>query len=181
MSDPIAIFIFLQHCSPPMYFHLEYALNSPKASTLSMRKLSLILVSLFSFACSKSEQSPPILDSGGNSLSTGTFTVHTLLTQTRDSSAHPIDTTSTFSPKDTIHGVIHSENAKEGTTILGRWYYVSSGEEVAENTARLSSGPNISYFDLMNETPWPQGKYKLLVMVNNVVVDSAEFSVANKQ
>lgn len=131
-------------------------------------------------ACQKPQPLPLPVDSAASTAPHG-VSVHTVLTIARDSSAQPRDTTHVFGTRDTIHGVIHTKHARNGTTLIGRWYFLANGQKVAENSTRLSGGPNVSYFDLMNETPWPQGKYKLLVFIDAAPMDSTVFSIVNNK
>lgn len=91
------------------------------------------------------------------------------------------DTTSDFDIRDTIHGIIETQNALDGTQLLGKWYYAKTGQMIAENSATLSAGMNLSHFDLINAHPWPLGKYKLYVLVDSVLRDSAQFAIENKR
>jgi hypothetical protein len=140
----------------------------------------VVIFGLVLASCSRPKEESTIPENDSTIVSNQALTVRTILTRSRDSSLTPRDTTHLFSPTDTIHGVIHSDHAREGSLLVGQWYY-ANGQKVAENSTRLSAGPNISYFDLMNETPWPTGQYKLLILVDSTVVDSAEFGVANKK
>lgn len=145
------------------------------------RLYAILVILAIPFAgCNKPKTASETTQTDSATLTSQRMSVHTILTRTRDSSMSPRDTTHIFAPTDTIHGVIHSDHAREGTVLIGKWFF-ESGQKVAENSTRLSPGPNISYFDLMNETPWPSGKYKLLIVVDSTVVDSAEFAVANKK
>src|ERR1043165_2201376 len=135
-----------------------------------------VVILLLFVACNRPKSETSSSSSDSQTLTAQPLTVHTIITRSRDSSLTPRDTTHIFSPTDTIHGVIHSDHAREGTVIIGRWYF-SNGQKVAENSTRLSAGPNISYFDLLSESPWPVGNYKLLILVDSSVVDSAQFAV----
>src|SRR4051812_18579506 len=106
----------------------------------------VVISGLFLASCSRPKQDSNTPENESATVSTQQLTVRTILTRTRDSSLTPQDTTHIFAPSDTIHGVIHSEHAREGTLLIGRWFY-ANGQKVAENSTRLSAGPNISYFD----------------------------------
>ncbi|HWF44628.1 MAG TPA: hypothetical protein VG537_08295, partial [Candidatus Kapabacteria bacterium] len=69
----------------------------------------------------------------------------------------------------------------QGTALVGRWYYLKTGQKIAENSTVLNAGTNLTHFDLMNEKPWPQGQYKLLVLIDSAIKDSAMFTVANNK
>jgi hypothetical protein len=139
----------------------------------------VVILPLLLTACNRPKSDSGTAQNETVTVSNQPLSVHTIITRSRDSSLSPRDTTHVFSPTDTIHGVIHSDHARDGTVIIGRWYF-SNGQKVAENSTRLSAGPNISYFDLMSESPWPVGNYKLLILVDRNVVDSAQFAVVGK-
>lgn len=146
-----------------------------------MKNLLLSLIATTTFAaCSKSAP-PPIPEKDTMNLPAQVLTVHTILTHANDTTMAAQDTTTRFDLRDTIHGLIRTDNAIGGTPLIGRWYYLKTGQKIAENSATLATGTNLSHFDLTNENPWPLGKYKLLVIVDSVVKDSAEFSVENKR
>ena len=146
-----------------------------------MRISLLLSLSLILVACGKKETPAPIPEKDTTTLTAQAMTVRTILTQNRDTTMNALDTTHTFDVRDTIHGTIRTDNAKDGTILVGRWYYLKTGQKIAENSARLSNGTNLSHFDLMNESPWPLGQYKLLVVVDSTIKDSAQFAIENKR
>ena len=123
----------------------------------------------------------PALPPPTASVPTGNPVVRTYLTVNLDSTVPPRDTTTRFGVSDTIHGIIQTQNAREGASLLGRWYYMKNGEKIAENGTRLAVGTNLSHFDLINESKWMVGQYKLIVMLDNVAKDSAQFSIVAKR
>jgi len=147
---------------------------------MKTRFLFLLTAIIAIDSCNKSAP-PPIPEKDTTNHTAQLLTVHTYITVSRDSSIPPSDTTSTFGISDTIHGIIKTDNAHDGTMLLGRWYYLKNGMKIAENSARLSAGTNLSHFDLINEQPWLQGQYKLIVLIDNAPKDSAMFTIANKR
>jgi len=141
----------------------------------------LLLIASAALASCHKAVTPPIPEKDTMNLPAQVLTVHTILTHSYDTTMAPQDTTTKFDLRDTIHGLIRTDNAVGGTSLVGRWYYLKTGQKIAENSATLSAGTNLSHFDLMNANPWPLGKYKLLVIVDSVVKDSAEFTVENKR
>ena len=123
----------------------------------------------------------PIPEKDTMNLPAQVLTMHTILTHSNDTTLTALDTSTDFDVRDTIHGLIRTENATDGTSLIGRWYYLRSGQKIAENSARLSAGANLSHFDLINANPWPGGQYKLLVLVDSVVKDSAQFTVEKRR
>jgi len=141
----------------------------------------LATLSAFVMAGCKKNTPPPIPEKDTMDLPAQVLAVHTILTHSNDSTIDAPDTTTDFDIRDTIHGLIETEHALNGTSLVGRWYYVKTGEKIAENSATLAAGENLSHFDMTNGHPWPLGQYKLLVIVDSVVKDSAEFTVENKR
>ena len=141
----------------------------------------LLLIAAATFAACQKTAPPPTPEKDTMNLPAQVLTVHTILTHGNDTTMAAQDTTTNFHIRDTIHGLIRTDNAIRGTTLVGRWYYLKIGQKIAENSAMLSKGTNLSHFDLTNANPWPLGKYKLLVIIDSVVKDSAEFTVENKR
>ena len=157
---------------------MEYAL--PLRITMRMFCLSFALF-IFITGCHKTPSPPPIPEKDTTSLATQRLNLQVILTHSRDTTILAADTASRFGTSDTIHGIIRTENARQGTSLVGRWYYLKTGQKIAENGATLEAGSNMTHFDLLNERPWPQGQYKLLILVDSAIKDSATFSVANKK
>ena len=146
-----------------------------------MLKLFLIGLTLcVVFGCQK-QSPPPIPEKDTAVAANERLSIHTVLTHSRDTTLAAPDTTTDFDIRDTIHGVVRTEHALNGMLLGGRWYYLGTGQKIAENSARLSVGTNLSHFDLINAAPWPQGKYKLFVLVDSVIEDSVQFTVENKR
>jgi hypothetical protein len=141
----------------------------------------LLLIAAATLASCQKTAPPPIPEKDTMNLPAQVLTVHTILTHANDTTMTAQDTTTDFDLHDTIHGLIRTDNAIGGTSLVGRWYYLKTGQKIAENSATLAAGTNLSHFDLTNANPWPLGQYKLLVIVDSVVKDSAEFSVENKR
>ena len=148
----------------------------------SIMKTRGILYALLVFAltgCNKTHTPPPIPEKDTTSLASQLLSARAVLTHSRDTTIHAPDTASTFSTTDTIHSIIRTEHAKPGTTLVGRWYFLKTGQKIAENNTVLNSGSNISHFDIMNGKPWPQGQYKLIILADSAAKDSATFTVVN--
>jgi hypothetical protein len=146
-----------------------------------MKTFTILPLILFWAGCNKNHTPAPIPEKDTTTLTSQTISVRVALTHSRDTTVQAPDTTSLFGTTDTVHGVIHSEHARQGTALVGRWYYLKTGQKIAENSTVLNAGTNLTHFDLMNEMPWPQGQYKLLVLIDSAIKDSAEFTVANNK
>ena len=141
----------------------------------------VLLLSLVTLGCAK--QSEKTVRVAGDSATTATQVaqVSIRLTHSRDTALTGNDTTSLFGVRDTVHALIRTANASDGSNIYGRWYYLETGQKIAENTAPLLAGTNFSHFDLFDSLPWRQGKYELIVSIDRVVKDSLKFSIMDKR
>ncbi len=140
----------------------------------------LIAISFSLGACKKN--APPIVPANpALSVPPRALTVRTILTHRRDTTMTAPDTTTDFDMRDTIHGIIETQNALDGTILDGKWYFAKTSLMIAQNSATLSVGTNLSHFDLINAHPWPLGNYKLYVFADSVLEDSAQFTVENKR
>ncbi|GEM_PF-2420631 len=147
----------------------------------TMKRILLIISPILLFAACKKSAPPPPAEKDTATVATQVLTVRTILTVSRDTTMNALDTTHSFDIRDTIHGIIETRNATNGMTLAGRWFYVKTGQKIADNAARLSTGTNMSHFDLMNAAPWPVGQYKLLVLIDSVPKDSVIFAIENKR
>ena len=88
--------------------------------------------------------------------------------------------TTTFSPTDTFFLLAELANAPDDTKAKASWTAVEvEGEQ--PNTfidqAELTSGSGTLHFKLSNNGPWPAGKYKVDLYLNDKMVKTLEFTV----
>ncbi|HWF44489.1 MAG TPA: hypothetical protein VG537_07600, partial [Candidatus Kapabacteria bacterium] len=86
-----------------------------------MKTLAILpLISMILWTgCNKNQIPPSIPEKDTTSLASQTIRVRVALTHSRDTTVQAPDTTSLFGTTDTIHGVIHSEHARQGTALVG--------------------------------------------------------------
>lgn len=88
--------------------------------------------------------------------------------------------TTTFAPEDTFYAVIDLDNAPEGTTVRAEWTAVDvEGTEpnTAIDAAELTTGTNQLHFTLENDTPWPEGDYKVDLFIDGELEKTLAFEV----
>lgn len=86
------------------------------------------------------------------------------------------DDTDDFAPGDTIHAVVRHDGAA-GATLTARWTY-QDGQVVDERTETLASaGAHTTHFLIAKPSGWPEGDYKLHILVNGNEVQSEDFKV----
>ena len=105
---------------------------------------------------------------------TGPLSVAIRLTHTDSTLA---DSLHPFHVRDTVHAVIHTENATDTSALDGKWVFLPKHAVIAENKASLAAGTNDTHFDLMNANPWPAGRYQLIVTVDQHVSDTVNFGI----
>ncbi len=83
----------------------------------------------------------------------------------------------TFTPKDTIYGVVAANAGKPNASITARWTY-QGGQLVSEQVQTLKDlGPNISEFHISKPDGFPAGPYALDILVEGKSVSTTNFSV----
>jgi len=90
--------------------------------------------------------------------------------------------TTTFAPTDTFYLLVDLANAPDDTTVRAVWYAVDVGDVAPANTlideATLTSGSATLTFDLVSDTQWPPGTYRVELYLNDELSQTLEFSVA---
>ena len=90
--------------------------------------------------------------------------------------------TTAFSPTDTFYLIVELNNAPDDTTVRAVWYAVDVGDVAPANTlideATLASGSGTLTFDLVSDTQWPPGTYRVELYLNDELSQTLDFSVA---
>lgn len=91
-----------------------------------------------------------------------------------------VDETMVFAGEDTFYCIVDLANAPDDTVVKAVWTAV----EVADNDpnilldeASITQGDGTLTFDLTNSNPWPVGKYKVELYLNDKLDQTLEFSV----
>lgn len=93
-----------------------------------------------------------------------------------------VDPTNVFAPDDlVIHMVVKVDNAVEGTSLKTVWYVADvEGYEpqvIDEVPYTLGGGENTADFTLTNDQPWPVGKYKVELYLDDKLEQTLEYEV----
>ncbi len=93
-----------------------------------------------------------------------------------------VDPTSIFAPDDLeLHLVVKVADAVEGTSLKAIWHVVEvqdyEPQVIDEVPYTLSGGENVADFTLTNGQPWPVGKYKVDLYLNDNLVQTLEYEV----
>ncbi|SRR6266498_3582501 len=92
--------------------------------------------------------------------------------------------TSTFSPSDVIYVVVDLANVPRGTKLAVKWVAVNAANtdpnyefdsQTVDFTEEIFTGT--TYFQLSNAAPWPVGRYRADLYLNDALAASVEFSV----
>jgi hypothetical protein len=88
--------------------------------------------------------------------------------------------TTVFAGNETFYLVVELANAPDDTTVKASWTAVQV-EGAEPNTFigeyELTSGSATLHFELSNDQPWPRGRYKVDIYVNDELDQTLEFEV----
>ena len=88
--------------------------------------------------------------------------------------------TTVFAPDEIFYCVVELANAPDDTTVKASWTAVQA--EGADpnffiDETELTSGSSVMHFELSNTGPWPVGKYKVDLYLNDEFDRTLEFTV----
>lgn len=82
-----------------------------------------------------------------------------------------------FGSKDVIYVAIDTKNAAKDVFLNAKWTY-QDGQVVHEEGTQISpEGDATTNFKLANNDPWPVGKYKVEISLNNTPVQTVDFEI----
>ena len=82
-----------------------------------------------------------------------------------------------FKPSDVIYASVATDGTAPNTNLTARWTY-QDGQTVEEQTQNISpSGPATTEFHVSKPSGWPEGKYKVEILVNGASAQTKEFEV----
>ena len=85
--------------------------------------------------------------------------------------------TTTFGVRDTIYAVVSSEGSSTGANLHIRWLG-PNGEEIARDSTTIQpTGPAATEFHLAKASPWPVGRYQVIVTADGQQVGTTDFEV----
>ena len=121
----------------------------------------------------------PLLLLAGCEFSASTANIANAILARDEAATEP---TTVFSPTDTFYLIVELANAPDDTTVRAVWYAVDVGDVAPANTlideATLTSGSGTLTFDLVSDTQWPPGTYRVELYLNDELNQTIEFSVA---
>jgi hypothetical protein len=87
------------------------------------------------------------------------------------------NSTTTFTPRDTIYASVHTTGTAQNATLTARWMY-QDGQVVNERTESISpSGDAYTEFHVSKPSGWPAGNYTLHVLLNGQELLTKSFKV----
>src|SRR5262245_55993982 len=85
-----------------------------------------------------------------------------------------------FRPTDTIYTSVATDGAAPNAALVARWIF-EDGQVVEETTETISpSGPAVTEFHVTKPSGWPEGKYRVDVLLNGTQVDSEDFTIKKR-
>jgi hypothetical protein len=88
--------------------------------------------------------------------------------------------TTTFSPQDTFYCNVELANAPDDTKVKAVWTAVQvdgTDPDTKIDETEITSGSGTLHFKLSNDNPWPTGKYKVDLYLNDKLAKTVEFQV----
>lgn len=85
-----------------------------------------------------------------------------------------------YAPNDTFFAIVELENAPDDTELKAVWSMVEvSGEEAGTEleTVEGISGSGQMWFKLESDNPWPAGKYRVEIFLNDSKKETLHFEV----
>jgi len=86
---------------------------------------------------------------------------------------------STFAPRDTIYAVVSTTGVATDASLEAIWTYVGTKDKQINQASQSISptGPAQSEFHLSKATPWPEGKYRVAILLNGASAGTKDFEV----
>ena len=82
-----------------------------------------------------------------------------------------------FKPSDVIYASVATEGTGSNATLTARWTF-EDGQTVEETSQTISpTGPANTEFHVSKPSGWPEGKYKLEILLNGASAKTEEFKV----
>ena len=87
------------------------------------------------------------------------------------------DKTDSFRPNDIFYVSVKTEGSTPSATLAARWTY-QDGQVVDNSTQTISpTGPAVTEFHLSKPSAWPEGDYKVEILLNGSSAGTRTFKV----
>jgi hypothetical protein len=85
----------------------------------------------------------------------------------------------TFAPRDTIYVVVSTTGTATDASVEAIWTYLGTKEKQINQASQSISptGPAQTEFHLAKASPWPEGKYRVAVLLNGASAGTKDFEV----
>lgn len=85
--------------------------------------------------------------------------------------------TDNFRPKDVIYAVVQTQGSGSNAELQARWTY-EDGQVVDESSRNISAvDGDFTEFHISKPSGWPEGKYKVEILLNGQPVQTKDFQV----
>lgn len=148
--------------------------RSPRATLLPL------LVLAVSAACSKAAAPPPSPSPYAPPPTTpaAVKVVDVEVGRAVDMDKRISDETDSFKPTDIIYVSVATEGSSPGATLAAHWTYQDGQVVKHDETSVAPSGPAHTEFHVSKPGGWPQGDYKVEVMLNGASAGTKSFKVS---
>ena len=138
---------------------------------------ALIVAASLSTACKKADNTTPAADSSPTMEPAATLQVTTVdLGRAINAERRVTAGTDDFSSRDTIYASVATTGSGNGT-LAAHWTF-EDGQVVEHSEQSVAAtGPAVTEFHIAKSTPWPAGKYRVVISLNGREVSSKDFEV----
>jgi hypothetical protein len=97
----------------------------------------------------------------------------------------PLNPTSVFPPSAVFHAVVAVQDAPDDTTVSASWYATDLGDVASCNLQLLRTDVVVDVsrnvdFSLTSKIPWPEGRYRVEIAVNDALAELVTFEVGSE-
>ena len=165
-------------------------MNTEKTNRLHMAVLAVLLGSVALVGCKKKEEPAPIPPVAGAPapMSPASSTVATAMVtgvelgNTVGADQRVTAPMTTFAPTDTIYAAVSTGTSDPAASVASKlgakWTHIDSNQAVHEDSKDLVlAGEGVSDFQISRPDPWPTGRYKVEISLDDALVQTREFEV----
>jgi hypothetical protein len=86
--------------------------------------------------------------------------------------------TTTFGVRDTIYAAVSTTGSAANATLAARWGFGDKNQLVDSTAVPITpTGPAVTEFHVSRTSPWPVGKYKVTIYLDNQQASEREFEI----
>ena len=137
---------------------------------------ALILAASLGAGCKKADNTPPAADASPNTPVVALQVQNVDLGRAIGADKRVTASMDDFSVRDTIYASVATTGSGSGT-LVANWTFEDGQVVETSQQAVSAAGPAVTEFHIAKATPWPAGKYRVVITLDGREVGSKEFEV----